>query len=423
MTRTMTRNMIYSRLAIIGALAIAAPAAADTIAITGATIYQRSDAKLDNATLVIRDGRIADVGPGVAVPAGATRIDGKGKTVTAGLIDASTQLGLVEIDLEDTGNDGRFGNQPTEIHAAYRAVDAYDGRSVAIPIARTGGVTSAITGPTGGLVAGQAAWVSLADSAAPLAPIRAPAAMVISLGKGAMTAGSRGQTVERLRELFDDVDAYRRNRANFERNAQRRLIAQRLDLEALIPVLEGRELALIAAGAEVDIRAALAIAAERRLRIAIIGGTEAWRVAPELAAAKIPVVVDPTANLPGDLGALDVRDDNATLLARAGVAVGISTIDGTWAVRSIRQLAGIAVAQGLPWPSGLAAITEVPAQVFGGAAERGTLERGKVADVVVWSGDPLELASRAEVVIVGGAVQSQATHQSKLLDRYKALHK
>ena len=416
-------RIMSSRLAIAGALAIAAPAAADTIAITEATIYQRSDRKLDGATLVIRDGKIAEVGPGVAVPAGATRIDGKGKTVTAGLIDASTQLGLIEIDLEDTGNDGRFGNQPTETHAAYRAVDAYDGRSVGIPIARTGGVTSAITGPTGGLVAGQAAWVSLADSATPLAPIRAPVAMVISLGKGAMAAGSRGQTVERLRELFDDVDAYRKNRGNFERNAQRRLIAQRLDLEALIPVLEGRELALITAAAEVDIRAALAIAAERRLRIAIIGGTEAWRVAPELAAARVAVVVDPTANLPGDLGALDVRDDNATLLAKAGVAVGISTINGTWSVRSIRQLAGIAVAQGLPWPAGLAAVTEVPAQLFGGAAERGTLERGKIADVVVWSGDPLELSSRAEVVIVGGAVQSQATHQSKLLDRYKVLHK
>jgi imidazolonepropionase-like amidohydrolase len=414
---------MYSRLAIAGALAIAAPAAADTIAITDATIYQRSDKKLDGATLVIRDGKIAEVGPGVAVPAGATRIDGKGKTVTAGLIDASTQLGLIEIDLEDTGNDGRFGNQPTETHAAYRAVDAYDGRSVGIPIARTGGVTSAITGPTGGLVAGQAAWVSLADSATPLAPIRAPVAMVISLGKAAMAAGSRGQTVERLRELFDDVDAYRKNRGNFERNAQRRLIAQRLDLEALIPVLEGRELALITAAAEVDIRAALAIAAERRLRIAIIGGTEAWRVAPELAAAKVAVVVDPTANLPGDLDALDVRDDNATLLAKAGVAVGISTINGTWSVRSIRQLAGIAVAQGLPWPAGLAAVTEVPAQLLGGAAERGTLERGKIADVVVWSGDPLELSSRAEVVIVGGTVQSQATHQSKLLDRYKVLHK
>jgi imidazolonepropionase-like amidohydrolase len=411
------------RLATMAVLLCAAPAAAETIAITGATIYQRSDRKLDNATIVIRDGRIADVGAGVAVPAGATQIDGKGKVVTAGMIDTSTQIGLVEVDLEESGNDGRFGTQPTEIHAAYRAIDAYDGRSVAIPVARTGGVTSVITGPSGGLVAGQAAWVSLADSAAPLAPIRAPAAMVLAFGRNAVAIGSRGHTVERLRELFDDVDNYRRNRAGFERNALRRLAAQRLDLEALIPVLDGRVLAVIYAGAEVDIRAALALAAERRLRIAIAGGAEAWRVARELAAARVPVVLDPTDNLPGDLGAIDVRDDNATVLSKAGVAVAVSALGGGSAVRTIRYLAGVAVAQGLPWPKALAAVTEVPAQIFGGAAERGTLERGRVGDVVVWSGDPLELTSRAQTVIIGGVIQSLATHQTKLLDRYKVLRK
>ena len=412
------------RLAALGILALTAvPAAADTIAITGAMIYQRADKKLEGATLVIRDGKIADVGPGIAVPAGAIRIDGKGKTVTAGLIEASTQIGLIEVDAEETANDGRFGTQPTEIHAGYRTVDAYDSRSVAIPIARTGGVTSAITGPTGGLIAGQSAWVSLADSTAPLAALRAPAAMQAALGRAALVLGSRGHTVERLRELFDDVDDYRRNRASFERNASRRLIAQRLDLEAMIPVLEGRELLVIRAAAEVDIRAALAIAAERRLRIAIVGGTEAWRVAKELAAARVCVLVDPTDNLPSDLGALDARDDNATVLAKAGVAVGFSTLGGASAARTIRQLAGIAVAQGLPWDKGLAAITEVPAQLYGGAADRGTLERGKVADVVVWSGDPLELSSNAEAVIIGGVVQSLVTHQTKLRDRYKVLRK
>ena len=419
----MTTSAMHTALAIAALAAATAPAAADTIAITGATIYQRSDRKLDNATIVIRDGRIAEVGAGVAVPAGATRIDGKDKIVTAGLIEASTQLGLIEVDLEESGNDGRFGTQPTEIHAAYRAVDAFDARSVAIPIARSGGVTSAITGPTGGLVAGQAAWVSLADSTGPQPAIRAPAAMEIALGRNAVAIGSRGHTVERLRELFDDVDTYRRNRAAFDRNASRRLAAQRLDLEALIPVLDGRVLLAIRAAAEVDIRAALAIAAERRLRIAIVGGTEAWRVAPELAAARIPVLLDPTDNLPGDLGAVDVRDDNATILAKAGVAVAISTLGSPSAARTIRQLAGVAVAQGLPWPKGLAAVTEVPAQIFGGTAERGTLDRGKIADVVVWSGDPLELTTRAETVIIGGVVQSAVTHQTKLLERYKILRK
>lgn len=137
----------------------------------------------------------------------------------------------------------------------------------------------------------------------------------------------------------------------------------------------------------------------------------------------MPVLIDPTDNLPGDLGAIDVRDDNATILASAGVPVAITTIGAQSAARTIRQLAGIAVAQGLPWPRALAAVTEVPAQIYGGAVERGTLERGKVADVVVWSGDPLELSSRAETVIIGGAIQSLVTHQTKLLDRYKALPK
>lgn len=396
------------------------PAAADTIAITNATIYQRGDAKLEGATIVLRDGKIAAVGVGVAAPAGATVIDGKGKVVTAGLIEASTALGLVEVELEESGNDGRFGTQP-EIHAAYRSVDAYDGRSVAIPVARTGGVTSAITGPVGGLVAGQGAWVSLADSATPVVPIRAPAAMHAALGGGAIANGSRGHAVERLRELFDDVDNYRRNKAGFERNASRKLVAERLDLEALIPVLDGRELLAIRAEAETDIRAALAIAAERKLRIAIVGGIEAWRVAKELAAAKVAVILDPTDNLP-NLGAIDVRDDNASVLAKAGVAVAISTLGSPSAARTIRQLAGIAVAQGLPWDKALASITAVPAAIFG-AKDRGSLDKGSIADVVVWSGDPLELASRAETVIIGGVVQSLETHQTKLRDRYRVLPK
>jgi hypothetical protein len=246
--------------ALLVVLLLAAPAAADTIAITNATIYQRADKKLDNATIVIRDGKITDVGT-VAVPAGAKVIDGRGKVVTAGLVEASTQLGLIEVDLEDSGNDGRFGTHPIEVHAGYRASDAYDSQSVAIPVARAGGVTSAVVGPRGGLVAGQASFVSLSSTA--VTPIKLSVAMHAALGPGASSMKSRGYSVERLRQLFDDVDAYRRNKAGFDRNQSRKLAAERLDLEALIPVLDGRQLLVIAAESDVDIRAALAIAAER----------------------------------------------------------------------------------------------------------------------------------------------------------------
>jgi imidazolonepropionase-like amidohydrolase len=392
-------------------------ASAETIAITNATIYTRPDQKIEGATIVLRDGKIAAVGKGVAVPAGAKSIDGTGKTVTAGLIEASTQLGLVEIDLEASGNDGRFSPQAQVVHASYRSRDAYDARSVAIPVARTGGVTSVIIGPSGALVAGQATHVSLgATSAVP----RASIAMNAALGRGSNQLASRGHAVEKLRELFDDVDLYRKNKGAFDRNQARRMNAGRLDLEALIPVLEGRLLLVVRADSEVDIRALLAFAAERRLRIAITGGAEAWQLAKELAAAKVPVILDPTANLPGDLAAIDARDDSPAILAKAGVTVVISTTGDASQVRTLRQLAGVAVANGMTWEQAFAAITRAPAQMYG-IADRGTLERGRVADVVVWTGDPLELSSRAETVIVDGVVQSLVTHQTRLRDRYRTV--
>ena len=409
--------MIRALLAIV---LLAGIAHAETIAITNATIYARPDQKLDGATIVMRDGTITAVGKGVPVPTGATIVDGTGKVVTAGLIEASTQIGLVEVDLEATANDGRFNAQPQEVYASYRSRDAYDARSVAIPIARTGGVTSAVTGPSGALVAGQAAFVSMGGGVNPPAPLRAPIAMIAALGRGSNQLASRGHAVEKLRELFDDVDLYRKNKGAFDRNQARRLTAARLDLEALIPVLEGRLLLVVRADSEVDIRALLALAAERRLRIAIAGGAEAWQLAKELAAAKVPVILDPTANLPDDLAAIDARDESPALLAKAGVTVAISTVGNASAARTLRQLAGIAVANGMTWEQGLAAITRAPAQIFG-ITDRGTLERGRVADVVVWSGDPLEISSRVESVFVGGVVQSLVTHQTRLRDRYRTV--
>lgn len=411
---------------LVAAVMSAAPvASAETIAITGATVYRRGADKVENATVVLRDGVVAEVGAGVAVPAGARTIDGRGKVVTAGLVDAASQLGLIEVELEGSANDGRFPTTPTtDVYAAFRATDAYNPLSIAIPIARTGGVTSAITGPSGGLVAGQAAWASLAaGTPAPIGPV----AVNAGLGAASVALRSRGTSVERLRELLDDADSYRRNRAAFDRNQSRRLSAGRLDLEALLPVLDRRLPLAIRASSAVEIRAALALAAERRIRIAIIGGAEAWRLARELATAKVAVVLDPTQNLPDHFGALDVRDDAATLLARAGVVIALSPLGDVSAVRTLRQLAGIAVANGLPWAQALDAITAAPAAIYApiasarGTLARGTLMRGAAADVVVWTGDPLELSTQVDTVIIGGVVQPLVTHQTKLRDRYRKL--
>jgi imidazolonepropionase-like amidohydrolase len=410
-------------LVVAAVLALGGVANAETIAITHATVWATPEQKLEDATVVIRDGRITAVGKGAAIPSGARTIDGTGKVVTAGLVEAYTTIGLVTIELEAGANDGSVGDTPTDmdrVHAAFRVIDAYDADAITIPVARTGGVTSAISVPGGGLVAGQSAWMTLADGFSTDDAVRAPAAMHASLGNGGAAAagGSRGAAIERLRELLDDAAAYARNKGAYERNQSRSLAAGRLDLEALAPVLRGRTPLVVSADSEQDIRAALRLARERKLRLVIAGGAEAWKVAADLAKAKVPVILNPTSNLPVQLEAPDVRDDTATVLAKAGVDVAISTLGNASGARTIRQLAGNAVAEGLPWKDALASLTTVPAKIYG-VTDRGTVTKGAVGDVVVWSGDPLEISTRAETVIIGGVVQSLETHQTRLLKKYR----
>jgi imidazolonepropionase-like amidohydrolase len=402
---------------------VPARAAADTIAITGATVYQTPEKKLEDATVVITDGKITAVGKGVAVPAGATTIDGAGKIVTAGLIEAHSGIGLVAIELEPAANDGQLGatvNDTDHVHAAYQAIDGYDADAMTIPIARTGGVTSAVAVPSGGLVSGQSAWFTLAEGSSADDAVRAPAAMHAALGNdaGAASGGSRGRAIELLRELLDDAATYAKSKSAYDRNQSRKLAAARLDLAALGPVLRGRLPLIVSAASEQDIRAALRLAKEKKLDLAIAGGAEAWKVAEELARAKVAVILDPTQNLPDRLEAPDVRDDTAAVLARAGVEVVISTLGDSSQARNIRQLAGNAVAEGMSWEDALASITTAPAALYG-VKDRGTVAKGAAGDVVVWSGDPLELSSRAEVVIIGGKVQSLETHQTRLLKKYR----
>ncbi len=401
-------------------LAAPAPGAAETIAIEGATVYVTPDKQLDDATVVIVDGKITAIGAGAKVPAGATRIDGAGKIVTAGLIEAHSQLGLVLVDQEGSGNDGQLSLDADKVHAAYRVADAYDADAITLPVARTGGVTSAVAVPSGGLVAGQSAWISLADGLTVDDAVRASAAMHAALGNdaGAASGGSRGRAITMLRELLDDAAAYGKTKGAYDRGQSRELAASRGDLEALAPVLRGALPLVVSAESETDIRAALRLAKARKLRLVIVGGTEAWKVADELAKAKVAVILDPTQNLPWKLEAPDVRDDAAATLAAAGVQVAISTMGNASAARTLRQLAGNAVAEGMSWQAALAALTTVPAAIYG-VTDRGTVEPGKVADVVVWSGDPLELSTRAEVVIIGGVVQSLETHQSKLFRKHR----
>jgi imidazolonepropionase-like amidohydrolase len=417
-----TMNRVSAALA---ALIVAMPAGAQTIAITGGKVYPVSSAPIENATVLIRDGKVVAVGSNVSIPADAQRIDATGKWVTPGLINAGTQLGLVEVgQVQDTRNGSAVGKD--HIAASFTAWEGLNTQSVLIAPARREGVTNVVIVPSGGgkLVAGQAAFLSLVEGMPTDMLLKSPIAMVaqVSDNQSAGT-GARGELLNRLRELIEDTRAFMRNRAAYERADTREYSASRLDLEAMIPVVEGRLPLLVAADKATDIDAALRIAKENNLKIIIGGGAEAWMVAGKLAAAKVPVLTGAMNNIPGSFATLGQNQENAGLLRRAGVQVVITGNgpgdEESFNVRNIKQEAGNAVAYGMSWDDALRAVTLTPAEVFGVADRIGSLQAGRDANVVIWSGDPFEFTSVPEHVYVKGREYTAPDRQQMLTDRYK----
>ena len=404
----------------------AAALPAQTIAITGGRVIPVSGPVIEGGTVLIRDGRISAVGANVAVPAGAQRIDATGRWVTPGLFNPSTLLGLVEVSaVPETRQSGALNTATDRVHAALRVWEGLNPASVLFAAARNEGITTVMVHPTGGLIAGQAAVLDIVNGTTADMLVRAPVAMFAQLGDaGSANVGGRGEQMLRLRELLNDVRAYQRNRASFDRGESRELAASRSDLEALIPVVEGRMLLIVAAEASADIEAAMTLAREFGLRIAIAGGSEAWRVADRLAAARIPVFAGAMNNIPGSFATLGARQENPGLLRRAGVEVlllGTGSDPDAFNVRNIRQEAGNAVAYGMSWDDALRSITLAPAELFGVADRLGSLQPGRTANVVVWSGDPFEFATRVEHVFVRGREIREPSRQDMLMQRYRTL--
>jgi imidazolonepropionase-like amidohydrolase len=401
---------------------------AQTIAITGGRIFSVSGPPIDNGTILIRDGKIVAVGQNVTVPAGAQRIDAAGKWVTPGLVDASTQLGLFDVaggaGPTDVAAHGR-GDAMTPSFAVWEGVNP---RSVYIAPARQAGVTNVITAPSnGGVVDGQAAMLDLVDGTVPDMVIKAPAGMLANFDfPQTDRIGARGELFGRVRELIEDTKAFMRNRAAFERNQTRQYSVGRTDLEAMIPVVDGRMPLVLQASRASDIEAALALAKEYSLRLILAGGAEAWMVADKIAAARVPVLVGAMNNIPASFNDLGQRQENAALLRAAGVTVAIigNSGDGDeeqFNIRNIRQEAGNAIAYGLPWAEGLRATTLGPAEIFGVADRIGTLQPGRQANIVIWSGDPFELSTTADRVFVRGREFTSPTRQDLLEQRYRTL--
>jgi len=404
------------------AAGLAAPASAQTIAITGGTVHPVSGPRIERGTVLLRDGRVVAVGGAdLAVPAGAERVDATGKWVTPGLFHPATNLGLVLTEIgaqPQTQEDAKEG----DIDAAINPLDALNPAMMTLPVARSEGITTAVTSPSGGLVAGQSVVVDLDGASAAAMAARTPAAMLVDLGENAKRAGggSRAGTVELLRRLLADAREFPRRRAEFERNAIRPLAASAQDLAALQPVLRGEIPMYVIANRRSDIETALGIGREFGLRLVIAGGVEAWQVADSLAARRVPVVVHSYSDIPSFEGPA-ARLDNAALLAKAGVPVLITDGGSNAHFRNLRYAAGEAVRHGLPWDRALAGITLEPARAFGLGERYGSLEAGKVANVVIWSGDPLDFGSHAERVWIRGREVPTTSRQTELLERYRTL--
>jgi len=392
---------------------------AQTIAITGGTVYPVSGPKLANATVLIRDGRIAAVGANVAVPTDATRIDARGKWVTPGLIDGAGQLGLVEISAVPGTREGTL--QGDTIAAAFNVAEGINPASTLIPVTRIEGITTALAAPSGNLVSGQAVLIDLDGATIEQMVVKSPVGMVADLSESGKddAGGSRAGIAARLRQVFRDALEYERRKTDYSRAQMRPLSASAADLEALLPVLHGRVLLIALANRRSDIETALRLAREFKLKLILAGGAEGWEIAAEIAAAGVPVLVEPMDNIPG-YDSLGIRYENAALLAKAGVTVALLETD-THKSRNLRQQAGNAVSYGMTWDQALRAVTLSPAEIFGVADRYGSLEPGKVANVVVWSGDPFEFTTGVEHVLIRGKEIPLRSRQTELFERYKSL--
>jgi imidazolonepropionase-like amidohydrolase len=409
-----------------GVAAFAAmPAAAQTVAITGGRVVIGDGSEpIDGGTVVIRDGRVVAAGANVAVPAGAQVVDARGKWVTPGVVAGFSRIGLVEVDAVDATNDTQAANSP--FSAAIDVAPAVNPEATAVAVSRAAGVTRAVVSPSTArsIFAGQGAVIDLGGDMHPIT--RARVFQYIELGEeGAGDAGgSRASAHVLLRNAL-------REARELSRPAGRPddVLLTRADATALVEVLTGRQLLLVHAERASDILQVLALRTEfPALRLVLVGATEGWRVAREIAAARVPVIANALNDLPASFEQLSATQSNVGRLRAAGVNVAIGMINDDEArqVRLSTQYAGNLVAltripgaTGLTWSQAFAAISSGPAEALGLGGEIGSLRPGRRADVVIWDGDPLELATGVDAVWIDGARQSLENRQTRLRDRYR----
>ena len=398
-------------------------AAAETVAIVHAkawTLTEGTSGPLDDATIVIRDGRFESVQAKAAVPAGARVVDAHGRVVTPGLMNANTHLGLVEVSSLDETRD--YGVDSGPLGAAFDVQYGLNANSMLLPSVLADGLTRAVTSPSSGSDAalfGMGAVLHITPGAELID--RAQAALYAGVGGGAAKkgGGSRSAQWQLLRNAFAEAQTYAPKSAG----APRDQLQNSINIAALHAALDKRLPLAIEVSRESDIRQAVRLADDYHLPLIVLGGAEAWRCADLLAAHKAAVVVDPEADLPFNFDQLGARADSAALLQRAGVTTAFTVSGNTIhlshnAGEAVREAAGLAVANGLPYAEALKALTVNPARIFGIGDHYGSMARGLDADLVIWDGDPLEPSAAADLVFVRGVEASRVTRQSLLRDRY-----
>jgi imidazolonepropionase-like amidohydrolase len=409
------------RLLLASAALIATPTYAKTIAITGGkVIIGDGSAPIENGTVVIRDGRI--LGVNIAIPADARRVDASGKWVTPGIVAGFSRIGLAGVDAVDPSNDS--GARTSPFNASIDIAPAVNPDVAAIAINRASGVTRAIVSPDAGnaIFGGQGAVI---DTGADPQPItKAKAFQFVEFGEtGArLSGGSKPALFANFRSALSEARDYQAGRLRED------ALLKRPDAAALVGVVNGATKLAVHVESATDILSVLGLKRDYpSLDLILVGVTEGWRVAAQIAAAKVPVIASAVNDLPDSFEMIAATQSNVGRMKAAGVTVAIGMINDndTRQAMHAAQYAGNLVAltkvpgaKGLNWNDAFAAITSKPAEVIGMGAEIGSLRVGRRGDVVIWDGDPLEVTSGVASVWIDGVSQPLETRQTRLRARY-----
>ncbi|MCL6740427.1 amidohydrolase family protein [Sphingomonas sp. RB56-2] len=413
-------------------LVSASPLGAQTIAITNGTlVLGDGSAPIEAGTVVIRNGRVVAAGAEVRAPADAQMIDAQGKWVTPGIVAGFSRLGLAEVDLGADGSDDTDSGNGV-FNAAIDVTPAINPKASTVAVSRADGVTRAVVAPVAGknIFAGQGAIIDTADDMD--AVLRAKAFQFVELGEGGagISGGSRASAFALFRNALREA---RDLRGRVDGNRRDDVLLTRFDVAALVPVVQGKQLLLVHVERAKDILNILDLRREfPGLKIAVVGATEGWTVADQLASSGVWVIASALNDLPASFEMLAATQSNIGRMRAAGVKVAIGMIDDndTRYQRNQRQYAGNLVAlgklpgaAGVSWGEAFAMISSRPAEAVGAGDEIGSLKPGRRGDVVIWSGDPLELSSAAEAVWIDGIRQPLDNHQTRLRYRYRSLNR